>query len=1028
MRKLILFLIIGMFLVSFASALSFDNIRYKKSMTFNGISIHGNKLLEKYNPIEIKNAFGLGSTLFEGYLSQHNNTCEIDCQSTIEIKTESGILAEDIKFETLQKDGSWIKQNVRNYHLSYWGKIDDYKTECKNGKEQLSPNGTSYIPRICNQIKTGSHYGWINYQIGKVLPRGIYKLKLNAQKKPSRTVDWKIKTEGIWLNSWATWGSIAGGDQAEVILNSPADGSTAYSYLNQFNASANVTGGATLVNMSLWTNETGSWGQYNTTSTIGSPVTEAHGATLSATVSDSASRGMEITMGGTSYYLTKIIKNSAVGATRARLRASGGSVLNTATFVGNTATFSSPTVLSASTSYGVEVDNNGAGYTSKYATALPISGGILTWTAQATDGVWAGTDAIDIESLELNSVVASSTQTWNRTISDGIIWNVQGCDSDGDCGFATSNYSLTLDSSLPIINVENPTGLLDYGRLGNETLNVTFTDTNLGSCWYDYNGTNQSIDGCQSGVKNSTTFNLALGNYNMTLWANDTLGNYNSTFISWNYKVLENAVNYSSPIMSGALDSLTLNLTYNSSFSGISVLLNYNGTNYSTTTTGSGYTRSYTKQLTIPSVTTQANLTLYFIVFLSNSTGTYQINTNKYNQTINPFLIDNCSSYTKTLMNFTMVDEDTLSQINGTIEIALNIYSYGTTNLVSSYNNSFNYLVGQESKICLDNITKDYTMSYQIRHYGNESIYFKKYKNLQRTTLNNNSLSQNITLYNLKLSRGYSFVAIVTGNLISGIGNTGLLVDVQRQYLSQNKFISIEGSVTNSEGNAVIHLVQNDEIYNFIVSSNGVVLGSFNNYQVKCANPSIGDCTITLSLSQSSASMPEFTTWGNITQVFLLDTTTNTLYQTFTSADGLSKTVRGLVLKTDNYGNNTICNNTLSGTSGTLICNIPTSYQNNTISVQTFVNGDYIGTTFFTQGTSPDWKGADILILLLMFSALTLLFIGHPIFTIVGSILGLVLPMILISVAGASFGTLVGSLFYYIAGGVIIIILMNKKK
>lgn len=51
----------------------------------------------------------------------------------------------------------------------------------------------------------------------------------------------------------------------EVILNSPADGSIAYVQPVTFNASANVTGGANLVNMSLWTNISGSWAISNTT-------------------------------------------------------------------------------------------------------------------------------------------------------------------------------------------------------------------------------------------------------------------------------------------------------------------------------------------------------------------------------------------------------------------------------------------------------------------------------------------------------------------------------------------------------------------------------------------------------------------------------------------------------------------------------------------------------------------------------------------------------------------------------------------
>ena len=59
------------------------------------------------------------------------------------------------------------------------------------------------------------------------------------------------------------------GDDGEVILNSPADGATAYTNLQTFNATATVTGGSTLENISLWTNETGDWIQYNATDVFG---------------------------------------------------------------------------------------------------------------------------------------------------------------------------------------------------------------------------------------------------------------------------------------------------------------------------------------------------------------------------------------------------------------------------------------------------------------------------------------------------------------------------------------------------------------------------------------------------------------------------------------------------------------------------------------------------------------------------------------------------------------------------------------
>jgi len=83
----------GLLMVNFASSLKFDNIKSEKDITFDGKSIVGNYLLEKYKPIEIKNLFGFGRTQFQGYLSQHTETCGEDCSSTIEIQTgQDGIL------------------------------------------------------------------------------------------------------------------------------------------------------------------------------------------------------------------------------------------------------------------------------------------------------------------------------------------------------------------------------------------------------------------------------------------------------------------------------------------------------------------------------------------------------------------------------------------------------------------------------------------------------------------------------------------------------------------------------------------------------------------------------------------------------------------------------------------------------------------------------------------------------------------------------------------------------------------------
>ena len=1028
MKKLFMVLLLGILLVTTVSALDFDNFKYKRSQTFDGKQVNGNQLLERYSPIEIKNAFGLGSKLFEGYLSEHDDVCGIECESTIQIKTyNDGPLIDEVTFYTLREGSEWIEQDVRSYQFSYLGEIDDYEVECIEDGEY--GNGTKI--QTCNRVKSGSHIGPIDYEIGESMKAGTYSMKLEARKKPSRTVDWIIKTNGETLSGWATWGNISEGDDGEVILNSPDDELILASNPQTFNASANITGGATLVNMSLWTNETGDWAVANTTiipedfiytdgtpSVVGMTTTPGFvianlndGAWLAE--DDTDSTGSPDMVNG-AFYRIDLGQDFSVSTVGFHLLGDG---------TGGVQAFDWNITVNGTSVTGGSYD--GGAKISENITITPTQGTFVDIVFSNINGA----NNIIGELTAYYNGTRSRTQTWERTITSVTLWNVRACDSDGDCGFASNNRTIIIDTVEPEISVEAPSGIINYGEVGrNETLNVTFTDINLDSCWYDYNGTNVTIEGCQSGVKNSTKFILEENNLDIRVYANDSNGNLNSSLIEWGYNIFTNSINFSNQTTSGAVEEFKINVTFNDTFSGVSVVLNYNGTNNSMSTSDTGTTREYITTLTIPSVTVETNVTVFFIATLSKGEDILVVNTNSQNQTINPFLIDDCSSFTKKLLIFEMVDEDSLSEINGTIEFTINIFSLGTTTLVNSFNDSYEYIIGESSEVCLDDIEEEYSMSYQIRHFGDEVQYFKKYRNIQLRTINNDTIPENITLYNLNLSRGHAFNIIIVGNLLSTQGNVGLLVDSQRQYLATDEFVSVESPITNSEGIAISNLVQAEEIYNFLISFNGELLGTFNNYQVKCANAALGQCSITLNLATATGTQTDFESVGNITQLILLDTSTNTVHHTFSSTDGISKTVTSLVIKDDGYGNTTICNGSSTGTSGTILCAIPVQFRNVSIFVQTFESNVLLGSKYISQGAETDWQGADILIILLMFSSLVLLMVAHPIAIIVGALLGMTMPIILIAVAQASYSSVVGAVLFYIAGGIVAIVVMNKKK
>ncbi|KKK86935.1 hypothetical protein LCGC14_2758260, partial [marine sediment metagenome] len=167
---------LSILLLTFAVAFEIDNVKFERDTTFDGIKTQDNQLLQKYKPIEIKNSFGFGATLFEGYLSDHDSFCEMDCSSTIQIRLGSdGVLIDEIIFKELQPSGSWLEKSIIDY--------------------QIYANGKLYIP-------------------GTSIKEGDYTVVIKGIKPFDKTIDWIIKTNGEWLYDWAVWGG-----SGELLIN-----------------------------------------------------------------------------------------------------------------------------------------------------------------------------------------------------------------------------------------------------------------------------------------------------------------------------------------------------------------------------------------------------------------------------------------------------------------------------------------------------------------------------------------------------------------------------------------------------------------------------------------------------------------------------------------------------------------------------------------------------------------------------------------------------------------------------------------
>src|SRR3989344_7237917 len=108
------------------------------------------------------------------------------------------------------------------------------------------------------------------------------------------------------------------------------------------------------------------------------------------------------------------------------------------------------------------------------------------------------------------------------------------------------NVIFSVTNNPPNLSLINPQDGNTYGY--NQSIELSFSvfddDANLDSCWYNVGGSNISITNCQN-----TTFNVSgSGSYVLTVYANDSYGNYSSDNVSFNVQIGAPTITLYSPM------------------------------------------------------------------------------------------------------------------------------------------------------------------------------------------------------------------------------------------------------------------------------------------------------------------------------------------------------------------------------------------------------------------------------------------------------------------------------------------------
>jgi len=158
----------------------------------------------------------------------------------------------------------------------------------------------------------------------------------------------------------------------------------------------------------------------------------------------------------------------------------------------------------------------------------------ITFNVTATDGTAVDSCWYSLDSGVTNFSMTNIGDDYNATNSS----MVQGshtvnfyCNDSYNNLNNTESVTFFIDSINPSVTLltETPSGPATYSVGATYEFNATITDTNLQTVLIEFNGTNYTTSNMGGDVYNFSISDLSAGTYNYRWYANDTLGNMNST-------------------------------------------------------------------------------------------------------------------------------------------------------------------------------------------------------------------------------------------------------------------------------------------------------------------------------------------------------------------------------------------------------------------------------------------------------------------------------------------------------------------
>lgn len=557
------------------------------------------------------------------------------------------------------------------------------------------------------------------------------------------------------------------------------------------------------------------------------------------------------------------------------------------------------------------------------------------------------------------------------------------------------NLSSPPDVSNIIINLTSPE---DMGIIqvvaGNFTANYSAANYNFTNVtYYLWNSTgvfNNSVVVDITGTSNSTTFqffDFDSGNYKWNVLGCGT--NATGALCEWsdsNYTFSATlfsgtSTTYNTTVFETSNQYLDINISTDPTINSVSGRLWYNGTRYTSTVVegASGVYQAYNNiDITLTSATNNKTF-LWEFIFVLDSGATSLQNSSTYSHQVNKTFFEHCSNYTTRFINFTTYEaENPYPDLNASFKISWDswlgngaVKRSGSWENVSELNHTFPF--------CIYPPDRTFNVNAQIEFEA--SGYSQNYHYLDDAELTN--ITTDIQLYLLNDSDATLTVLKVQDEAQNAIEN--VTIQIQLYDVGTDTFYTVGMAKTAFNGEDLVYLNWYDSLYKFVLTQNGNVIKQTTPYKIT-KTPQIFEIISTITFPYDK--------FRDFVYSLIFNDVTNNFVLTFTKPSGTVDAGCLRVIKRNPTNDTVICNVCETSSSATLYCNIA-AYGNGTYYATFYATGSLfrVETIYKIIGAVDEIYdligNIDGTIYAFLFVGVVLaMFLIHPIFAVVGIMLG----------------------------------------